>query len=87
MTIYGIALIISVQGRPAEFAVRSVFMYYRINIAGLERDLPICPVTEDLFIGAFVIFGDVELTVHCAKKLLEKMVLLAFRKKKKRNCK
>lgn len=47
-------------------------MYYRINIAGLERDLPICPVTDDLHIGAFVIFGDVELTVHCAKKLLEK---------------
>lgn len=47
-------------------------MYYRINIAGMERDLPICPVTEDLYIGAFVIFGDVELTVHCAEKLLEK---------------
>lgn len=47
-------------------------MYYRINIAGLERDLPICPVTEELYIGAFVIFGDVELTVHCAAKLLEK---------------
>lgn len=47
-------------------------MYYRINIAGMERDLPICPVTEDLYIGAFVIFGDVELTVHCAEKLLER---------------
>ena len=46
-------------------------MYFRMNVAGLERDLPICPVTDDLYIGAFVIFGDIELTVHCAKKLLE----------------
>lgn len=45
-------------------------MYYNIDIAGLKRDLPICPVTEELYIGAFVIFGDVELTVHCAKELL-----------------
>lgn len=47
-------------------------MDYRIDIAGMKRDLPICPVSENLYIGAFVIFGDVELTVHCAKKLLEK---------------
>ncbi len=47
-------------------------MHYRINIAGLERDLPLCPVNDNLYIGAFVIFGDVELTEHCAGKLLEK---------------
>ena len=47
-------------------------MYYRMNIAGLDRDLPICPVTEDLYIAGFVIFGDPELTVACAKALLEK---------------
>ncbi|MCQ2439245.1 MAG: adenine phosphoribosyltransferase [Oscillospiraceae bacterium] len=46
---------------------------YNIDIAGLKRDLPICPLNENLSIGAFVIFGDVELTVHAAKKLLEKM--------------
>ena len=45
---------------------------YRINIAGLERDLPICPVNDKLDIAAFVIFGDVEMTVHSAEKLLEK---------------
>lgn len=45
---------------------------YRINIAGLERDLPICPVNDKLDIAAFVIFGDVEMTVHSAGKLLEK---------------
>ena len=46
--------------------------YYPINIAGCDRKLPICPVTDDLWIGAFVIFGDQELTVACARDLLEK---------------
>ena len=45
-------------------------MKYRINIKGLERDLPLCPINEELYIGAFVMFGDVELTEHCAKKLI-----------------
>lgn len=47
-------------------------MYYRMHVAGVERDLPICKVTDDLYIGAFVIFGDVELTERCAAALLEK---------------
>ena len=47
-------------------------MYYRMKVAGLERDLPICPVTEDLYIAGFVIFGDQELTVACAAELLKK---------------
>ena len=47
-------------------------MYYRMKVAGLERDLPICPVTEDLYIAGFVIFGDQELTVACASELLKK---------------
>ena len=47
-------------------------MTYEIDIAGLKRDLPICKVTDDLYIGAFVIFGDVELTVHCAAELLRR---------------
>ena len=46
-------------------------MTYEIDIAGLKRDLPICKVTDDLYIGAFVMFGDVELTVHCAEQLLK----------------
>ena len=44
---------------------------YRMTIAGVERDLPICPLTDTLSIGAFVIFGDVELTVACARDLLK----------------
>ena len=47
-------------------------MEYRMNIAGLQRDLPICPVTPDLYIAGFVIFGDPELTVACAEQLLKK---------------
>ena len=47
-------------------------MYYRMKVAGLERDLPICPVNENLYIAGFVIFGDPELTVACARDLLAK---------------
>ena len=47
-------------------------MTYEMDIAGLKRDLPLCRVTDDLYIGAFVIFGDVELTVHCATELLKR---------------
>ena len=46
-------------------------MTYEMDIAGLKRVLPLCRVTDDLYIGAFVIFGDVELTVHCATELLK----------------
>ena len=44
---------------------------YKMTIAGVERHLPLCPVTDDLYIGAFVIFGDVELTCACARDLLK----------------
>ncbi len=47
-------------------------MFYRMHVAGLERDLPICPVNENLSIAGFVIFGDQELTVACARDLLAK---------------
>ena len=47
--------------------------YYRMNIAGCERDLPLCPLNDKLMIGAFVIFGDPELTTAAAKALLDKV--------------
>ncbi len=47
-------------------------MYYRMTVAGLERDLPVCKVTDELYIAGFVIFGDQELTVACARELLKK---------------
>ena len=47
-------------------------MYYRMTVAGLERDLPICPLNEKLSIAGFVIFGAQELPVACARDLLAK---------------
>ena len=47
-------------------------MTYEMDICGLKRNLPLCKVTDDLYIGAFVMFGDVELTVHCAAELLKR---------------
>ena len=47
-------------------------MEYKMTIAGLERSLPLCKVSDDLYIGAFVIFGDPELTTACAEELLKR---------------
>ena len=47
-------------------------MVYPMTVAGVKRDLPICKVTEELYIAGFVVFGDQELTVACGKALLEK---------------
>jgi len=47
-------------------------MFYEIDIAGLKRKLPLCRVSDDLYIGAFVMFGDVEITVHAAAELLKR---------------
>ena len=45
---------------------------YKMTIAGLERELPICKVNDHLDIAGFVIFGDVEMTVASAAELLKK---------------
>ncbi|MBQ0037213.1 MAG: adenine phosphoribosyltransferase [Clostridiales bacterium] len=44
---------------------------YPMTVAGVQRELPICKVTDDLYIGAFICFGDAELTVACARELLK----------------
>ena len=46
-------------------------MFHTMTIAGLQRHLPICKVTDELYIAGFVIFGDPELTVACARDLLK----------------
>ena len=46
-------------------------MTYEMTVAGLKRQLPLCPVSDTAMIGAFVIFGDVELTCACARDLLK----------------
>ncbi len=45
-------------------------MVYRMKVAGLWRELPICRVNDNLYIAGFVVFGDQELTVACARELL-----------------
>ena len=44
-------------------------MVYRLKVAGIERDLPLCPINDELYIGAFILFGDVELTEKSAEAL------------------
>ena len=46
--------------------------YFHLEVAGIARDLPICKINDDLSIAAFIMFGDVELTIACAKGLLDK---------------
>ncbi len=48
-------------------------MEYEMTIAGLKRSLPLCKVSDELYIGAFVIFGDPELTTACAEELLKRV--------------
>ena len=47
-------------------------LHYKMNIAGIDRALPLCPLNDELMIGAFVIFGDPELTTACAQALLDR---------------
>ena len=44
---------------------------YTLKVAGLERELTLCPLNDELSIAGFVIFGDVELTSACARELLK----------------
>ena len=46
--------------------------FYTMKIAGLERNLPICPLNEDINIAGFIMFSDVEITVKAAEELLKK---------------
>jgi adenine phosphoribosyltransferase len=45
--------------------------YYPLSVAGLQRNLQVCRISDDLSIAAFVLFGDVELTVAAAEYLLK----------------
>lgn len=47
--------------------------YYELKIAGLTRNLERFPISDKIDIAAFIIFGDVELTVEGSKALLEKV--------------
>lgn len=45
---------------------------YKMNLAGLERELTICPLNDKLSIAGFIMFGDPEITTACAEELLKK---------------
>lgn len=47
-------------------------MNYHLEVAGLERELPLCRVADDFYIAAFIMFGDVEITVNSARELLKR---------------
>ena len=46
---------------------------YKIKIAGLQRELEKFSVNDNLDIAAFILFGDVEVTVAAATELLKKV--------------
>ncbi len=48
-------------------------MTYTIQVAGVERELNLFPISDEKMIAGFVIFGDVELTCACAGALLKKL--------------
>lgn len=60
--------------RPPAYGCREkeicIMPVYPITVAGLHRELPICKITDELYIGAFICFGDAELTVACARDML-----------------
>ncbi len=45
-------------------------MYYEIDIAGMKKNLKLFKVSDDLQIAAFILYGDVAITMHAAKELL-----------------
>lgn len=47
--------------------------FHKMKIAGLERSLEKFPVSDKLDIAAFILFGDVEVTVAAAAELLKKV--------------
>ena len=47
-------------------------MFYEMTIAGCKRQLPLCKINDELYIGAFIMFSDVEITRASAAALLEK---------------
>lgn len=66
-------------GKKKQFSAINIFtvrkekttMNYTMEIAGLTRDLPLCKITDDFYIAAFICFGDAEITVACARELLK----------------
>ena len=48
--------------------------FHSMKIAGLDRNLKMFPVSDNLDIAAFILFGDVEVTVAAAKDIIASMI-------------
>ncbi len=51
---------------------------YTLQICGLQRNLPIVPISKNISIASFVLLGDVELIERCAYALWKKIALKSF---------
>ena len=47
--------------------------YYKLNVCGIERDLPIIQISDDLKIASFVLLGDAELARKAGEELSKKV--------------
>lgn len=45
---------------------------HKMTIAGVDCELPLCEVNENLDIAAFILFGNVEVTIAAASELIKK---------------
>lgn len=52
--------------------------YFEIEVAGLRRRLPVVPISDSLWIAAFVLWGDVELTNACARAISARLQPMDF---------
>ncbi len=52
--------------------------HYEIDVAGLRRNLPIVRISDSLWIAAFVLWGDVELTNACARAIAARLGHMEF---------
>ena len=52
--------------------------YYKMKVAGCDRELPLCPVNEHLDIAAFIMFGDIEVTEKAAELRSAAFVFVFF---------
>ncbi len=47
--------------------------YYKLNVCGVKRDLPIIQISDDLKIASFVLLGDAELAEKAGYELSKKI--------------
>jgi adenine phosphoribosyltransferase len=52
--------------------------HYEIEVAGIRRKLPIVRISDSLWIAAFVLWGDVELTNACARAIAARLEPMEF---------